>query len=117
MYQIVHHILLCFYFQVWADDGHNDDWRCVQPLGESNSDDLIIKVDGALYKFLLKKEKAHEMDINSMQWSSTKLVFDNNYETSKTLKAMQEMENKYDELINNLKKDIKNLPEDKYPYV
>lgn len=36
MYQIVHHILLCFYFQVWADDGHNDDWRCVQPLGESN---------------------------------------------------------------------------------
>ncbi|PIN16808.1 WD40 repeat protein [Handroanthus impetiginosus] len=28
-------------------------------------------VDGPTYKLLLKKEKAHEMDINAVQWSST----------------------------------------------
>lgn len=32
---------------------------------------LLEKVDGGpLYKLLLKKEKAHNMDINSVQWSS-----------------------------------------------
>ncbi|RVW48091.1 Protein CIA1 [Vitis vinifera] len=28
------------------------------------------KVDGPLYKLMLKKEQAHDMDINSVQWSS-----------------------------------------------
>ena len=46
-----------------------------------------------------------------------KLLLDNKYKTAKSLKAMQEMEKKYEELINNVKKDIKNLPEDKHPYV
>ncbi|CAI9259841.1 unnamed protein product [Lactuca saligna] len=67
-----------------------------------------------------KKELMTEMDSkpsyeNYMRMQ--KLVLDNNYETAKMLKAMQEMENKYDELINNLKKEIKSLPEDKHPYV
>ena len=32
-------------------------------------DDNESQVDGPLYKLLLKKEKAHDMDINSVQWS------------------------------------------------
>lgn len=43
-----------------------------------------------------------------------KLLLDNKYKTAKLLKAMQEMEKKYEELINNVEKDIKNLPEDKH---
>lgn len=43
-----------------------------------------------------------------------KLLLDNKYKTTKLLKAMQEMEKKYEELINNVEKDIKNLPEDKH---
>lgn len=46
-----------------------------------------------------------------------KLLLDNKYKTAKLLKAMQEMEKKYEELINNVKIDIKNLPEDKHSYV
>ena len=30
---------------------------------------FLSQVDGPLYKLLLKKEKAHEMDVNSVQWS------------------------------------------------
>lgn len=31
---------------------------------------LLFQVDGSMYKLLTKKEKAHGMDINSVQWSS-----------------------------------------------
>ncbi|KAM0977810.1 hypothetical protein ACFX13_014121 [Malus domestica] len=140
--------------KIWADDGDDDDWACVQTLGETNnghsstvwalsfnasgdkvvtcSDDLTLKiwgsddtkmpadgfapwrhlctlsgyhdrtifsvhwsrdsiiasgaaddairffvendeqdglVDGPSYKLLLRKENAHDMDINSVQWS------------------------------------------------
>ncbi|GMH28724.1 hypothetical protein Nepgr_030567 [Nepenthes gracilis] len=30
------------------------------------------ELDGPMYKLLLKKEKAHEMDVNSIQWSPTR---------------------------------------------
>jgi hypothetical protein len=29
----------------------------------------MTQVDGPQYKLLLKKDKAHDMDINSVQWS------------------------------------------------
>jgi len=29
----------------------------------------LCQVDGPSYKLLVKKEKAHEMDVNSVQWA------------------------------------------------
>ncbi|GFY97825.1 transducin/WD40 repeat-like superfamily protein [Actinidia rufa] len=98
--------------KVWAEDGDNDDWHCVQTLDESTNDDLTVKiwgtdliklqsgdgnamwegiiasgaaddairlfvdnkdglVDGPMYELLLKKDKAHDMDVNSVQWNSS----------------------------------------------
>ncbi|MCL7037452.1 hypothetical protein MKW94_008708 [Papaver nudicaule] len=40
---------------------------------------LFVKneeVDGASYRLLLKKEKAHEMDVNAVQWSSHETKLD-----------------------------------------
>ncbi|GAA0140498.1 hypothetical protein Leryth_004254 [Lithospermum erythrorhizon] len=141
--------------KVWAEDGGDDDWHCVQTLGEQNSghtstvwalsfnysgdkmvtcgDDLMIKIwgfdllktqsgdgiaqwehictlsgyhdrtifsvhwsregiiatgaaddairffipsedgliDGSSYKLILRKDKAHDMDVNCVKWSSS----------------------------------------------
>nr|CAB3452507.1 unnamed protein product [Digitaria exilis] len=71
--------------RVWADDG-DDEWHCVQTLNEENNcEDIIASgggddsiclfaeetssmVEGSSYKLILKKEKAHDMDINCVQW-------------------------------------------------
>uniref|UniRef100_A0A7N1A4J6 Cytosolic iron-sulfur protein assembly protein CIAO1 homolog n=1 Tax=Kalanchoe fedtschenkoi TaxID=63787 RepID=A0A7N1A4J6_KALFE len=63
--------------KIWgadAGDGYSS-WEGVIATGAGddtirlfteNKDDMI---DGSMYKLLLKKEKAHSMDVNSVQWS------------------------------------------------
>jgi len=45
--------------------GASDD--CIRLFSES-TDDSATPVDGPSYKLILKKEKAHSMDVNSVQW-------------------------------------------------
>ncbi|MCL7027322.1 hypothetical protein MKW94_019499 [Papaver nudicaule] len=88
-------LVTCHYdntIEIWAeedDDTSNGHSSTVWALSFNStgdrmvtcSDDLFVKneeVDGASYKLLLKKEKAHEMGckLNAVQWSSheTKLL-------------------------------------------
>ncbi|KAJ0692653.1 putative transcription factor WD40-like family [Helianthus annuus] len=54
-------------------------WSREGIIATGAADDAILlffesedhSVDGPTYKLLLKKEKAHAMDINSVQWSPT----------------------------------------------
>ncbi|KAM3341376.1 hypothetical protein P3S68_029011 [Capsicum galapagoense] len=53
--------------------GHTDDVNTVEWYYDdlfSASCDNTIKVDGLTFKLLLKKEKAHETNINSVKWHS-----------------------------------------------
>ncbi|CAH1450365.1 unnamed protein product [Lactuca virosa] len=59
-----------------------------------------------------RKELMEQMDAKPSYDNYLKmqqLVFDNNYESAKLLKTMHQMQKKYEALIENLKKEVKNL--------